>query len=69
LIIIVVGDEIFYGVVGEELFELTIKLGREGLVVTEHQGRPSGLRDDIGNGKRLAASGYTEKGLMSFTFI
>ena len=36
LIVVVVGDEVFDGVVREELLELAVELGGEGLVMAEH---------------------------------
>ena len=41
LVVVVVGDEVLDGVVGEELLELAVELGRQGLVVGEDQGRPA----------------------------
>ena len=38
LVVVVVGDEVLDGVVGEEGFELVVELGGEGLVVREDEG-------------------------------
>ena len=38
LVVVVVGDEVLDGVVGEEVFELVVELGGEGLVVREDEG-------------------------------
>ena len=39
LVIVVVGDKVLNGVLGKQLFELAVELGRQGFVVGEHQGR------------------------------
>ena len=41
LVVIVVGDEVFDRVLGEELLELGVQLGSQGLVVRHHQRRAS----------------------------
>ncbi|MBT9149380.1 MAG: hypothetical protein DDT28_00803 [Dehalococcoidia bacterium] len=64
LVVIVVADEVFHGVVGEELAELGAKLCCQGLVVRENQGGFLHLGDDIGDGEGLARSGYAEQDLM-----
>ena len=56
LVVVVVGDEIFHGVVREELPELLAQLGCQGLVVGQHQGGPLDPFDDLGHGIGLAAS-------------
>ena len=64
LVVIVVGDEILNGVVGKELLELAVELGRQGLVGGEHQRRPAGAGDDVGHGKGLAGTGDPQQGLV-----
>ena len=54
LIVVVVGDKILDGIVGEKLLELAIELGGKGLVVAHDQGGATELRNDIGHGKGLA---------------
>ena len=44
LVVVVVGDEVLDGVVREELAELGVELGRQGLVVGDHQGGPAAAR-------------------------
>ncbi len=39
LVVIVVGDEKFYGVIREKLFELTVELGRQRFIMRDHQRR------------------------------
>ena len=48
LVVVVVGDEVLDGVLGEEGVELVVELGGEGLVVREDEGRALGLFDDLG---------------------
>ena len=64
LVVVVVGDEIFDGVVGEEFLEFAVELRGQGLVVGKDQGRPLHLRDDVGHGKGLARAGDAEEDLM-----
>ena len=63
LVVIVVGDEVLDGVVGEEFAELGAELGREGFVVGEDEGRAVAVGDDVGHGERLAGAGDAEEGL------
>ena len=67
LVVVVVGDEVLDGVVGEELFELVIELGGEGLVVGEDEGGAVGLLDDLGHGEGLAGAGDAEQDLVFST--
>ena len=57
LVIVVVGDEILHGVVGEKLPELLAQLRRQRLVVRQHQRGAVHPLDDLGHGVRLAAAG------------
>ena len=54
LVVVVVADEVLDEVVREELLELAVQLGGEGLVVAEDQRRPLGPFDDVGDGEGLA---------------
>ena len=54
LVVIVIGDEVLDGVVGEKLPEFAVQLGRQGLVMGQHQGRALDLLDDVGHGEGLA---------------
>ena len=47
LVVVVVADEVLDRVVGEELLELAVELGRERLVVREHQRRLLDLLDHV----------------------
>ena len=67
LIVVVVGDEVFDSVVREELLELAVELGGEGLVMAEHQRGTLQLGDDVGHRKGLAAAGNTLQHLRALT--
>ena len=54
LIVIVVGNEIFDGVVGEKPLEFVVELRREGLVVRDDQGRQLQTLDNICDAEGLA---------------
>ena len=61
LVVVVVGNEIFDGVVGEKLLELAIELRRQRLVVAHHQCGTVELCDDVGHGEGLAAARDTQQ--------
>jgi hypothetical protein len=56
-------------VLGEEGAELLAKLGRQRLVVRDHQCGPLHLVDDRGHRVSLAGSGGAQKGLISVTAV
>jgi hypothetical protein len=57
LVVIVVRDEVLDRVFGEEILELGIQLGGQGLVVRHDQGRHLQALDDRSHRKGLAGSG------------
>jgi hypothetical protein len=57
LVVVVVGDEVLDGVLGEELAELVAELGRQRLVVRDHERGPLHALDDPGHRERLARAG------------
>ena len=63
LVVVVVGDEVLDGVVGEELPELGVQLRGERLVGGEHQRRPAGAGDDVGHRVGLARAGDAQQRL------
>ena len=63
LVVVVVGDEVLHGVVGEEVRELAVELGGEGLVVREDQGRKLRLLDDPGHREGLPRARDSLEGL------
>ena len=64
LVVIVVGDEILHGIVGKQLLELAVQLGRQGLVGGDDKGRPVHRGNDMGHGEGLAGPGHAEKHLV-----
>ena len=54
LVVVVIAHEVVDGIVGEELTQLLVQLGGEGLVVADDQGRPTDGLDDIRHGEGLA---------------
>ena len=63
LVIVVIGDEVLDRVVGEEGLELAVELGREGLVVRDHEGGTLDGLDDLGHRVGLARAGDAFQGL------
>ena len=61
LVVVVIGDEIFHGILREERLELAIELRRQGLVVAQDERRPVELRQHIGNSEGLARAGHPEQ--------
>ena len=64
LVVVVVGDEVLDGVVGEELLELAAELRRQRPVGREDEGRALPALDDVGHGERLAGAGDAEQRLL-----
>ena len=64
LVVVVIADEILHGVVGEELPELLAKLGRQRLIVGQHQRGALHLLDDLGHGVGLAGAGDAQQHLL-----
>jgi len=64
LVVVVVGDEIFHRVVGEEFAQLLAQLRRESLIVGNDQRRPLHFGNDVRHGERLAGTGGAEQHLM-----
>jgi hypothetical protein len=66
LVIIVIGDEIFHRIVGEQRPHLAIELRRQRLVRREDQCRPLDLADHMRGGEGLARPGDAEQHLVAF---
>ena len=64
LVVVVVGDEVLDGVVREELAHLPVELRGQGLVRSEHQGRPPCPLDDLRHRERLSGAGDPEQRLV-----
>ena len=69
LVIIVVGDEIFDRIIGEEALELAIELRGQRLVGREDQSRPLGRLDHLGHGEGLARTGDAEQHLVALVGV
>ncbi len=69
LVVVVVGDEVLHGVVGEELAELVAQLGGQRLVGSHDQRRLSHPGDDVGHGEGLARAGHAEQRLAAITAL
>ena len=65
LVVIVVRNEIFDGIVGKEAPELAVELRRERLVGRQDEGGPLRLLDDLRHGERLARAGDAEQHLIA----
>ena len=65
LVVVVVGDEVFDGVIRKKRAELLAQLRRERLVVRQHERRPLDLLDDLGHGIGLAAAGHAQQHLLT----
>ena len=64
LVVVVVGNEVFDGVVGEELLELVEELGGERLVVRENERGAVEVLDHLRHGEGLARAGDAEQDLV-----
>jgi len=64
LVVVVVAHEVLDGVVGEEIPELSVELGGQGLIVSDDQRRPLNTLDDLGHDVGLASARSAEQGLV-----
>ena len=64
LIVIIVADEIFHGIVREQLLELAVQLGGKGFVGRQHQRRLLRALYDMRHGKSLARARDAKQHLM-----
>src|SRR5271166_6035592 len=65
LVIIIIGDEVFDGVVWKKALELAVELRRQGLVRRKNQRRPVGPLDHLRHGEGLARAGDAEQDLIA----
>ena len=63
LVVVVIGDEIFHRVVGEERLELAVELRRQSFVRREDQRGALRRLDHLGHGEGLAGAGYAQENL------
>ena len=61
LIVIVVRDEVFHRVLGEEGLELAVELRRQGFVVAQDQRRPLEVLDDVRHREGLSGTGHAQQ--------
>jgi len=61
LVIVVVGDEVLHGIVGQILSELVAQLGGQGLVVGDDQGRLPHAGYEVRHGEGLARARHAEE--------
>ncbi|OQC71147.1 MAG: hypothetical protein BWX45_01239 [Deltaproteobacteria bacterium ADurb.Bin002] len=66
LIVIVIADKIFDGIVGEKALEFLVQLRGQGFVVCNDERRTARARNHVGNGKGFAGAGHPEQHLMLF---
>ena len=64
LVVVVVRDEVFHGVVREERLEFAIQLGCQGFVGGKHQRRTVNVGNDVGDAECFARACYPEQGLV-----
>ena len=69
LVVVVVGDEVFHGVIREKLAELRTELGCERLVMRQHQRRALDALYDLGHGIGLAGAGDAQQSLLGYTAL
>ena len=65
LVIVVIGDEVLDGVVGEEALELAVELRRKRLVRRQDQRRTLRLLDHLGHGEGFSGAGDAEQDLVA----
>ena len=66
LIVIVVGDEVLNGAIGEEVLELLVKLGCKSFIVGKDEGRFLCFLDDVGHREGFARASYAKEDLRLF---
>ena len=69
LVIIVIRNEVFYGIFWKKLLEFTVKLCCQSFVVTQDQCRFLGLLNQVGNRKSLARACHTEQNLCRIAIV
>ncbi len=65
LVVVVVADEVFHRVVGEEALEFAVELRGERLVWGKDDGGALGFLDHLGHGEGLAGAGRAEEDLVA----
>ena len=65
LVIIIIRDKIFDGIVREKILELAVKLRRQDLVGRQDQGRPLQIFDHLGHGEGFSRPSNPEQHLIT----
>ena len=63
LVVIIVGNEVFHCVIGEELLELTIKLAGQRFIMGDNQSRLVDLSDNLTHGIGLTSTSRPHENL------
>ena len=63
MVIIIIGDKIFYGIFRKKFLHLPVKLCRQRFVVGNDQSRLVQCLNDIGHGKGLTGTGNSKQRL------
>ncbi len=69
LVVVVIGDEIFHRVVGEERLELAVELCGQRLVRRENERRALRRLDHLGHGEGLAGTGHAQQDLRAIVAL
>ena len=69
LVVVIIADKVFYGVIGEEFLELGAELGGQGLVVADYQSRSLHPLNSISHDKGLTAAGNPQQCLVPVALI
>ena len=69
LVVVVVADEILDRIVGKEIAEFAVELGRQRLVGGKDDGRTPQAGDHIGHGEGLAGAGHAQQSLVAQAIV
>jgi hypothetical protein len=69
LVVVVVGDKILDGVLGEEVAKLAVELGGKRLVVSQHESGALHGFDDLGHRERLSGSRHAQQNLVLLAVV
>ncbi len=69
MVIVIIADEIFDGVIRKEAFEFAIKLRREGFVRGKDDRRALGLFNNLGHGEGFTRARRAQQNLISVTVV
>jgi hypothetical protein len=68
LIIVIITDEKFDGVLRKEFLEFSVELGSQGLVMRNNHGGLLDFLNHIGHGEGLSRTGHSQKNLVWYPF-